>query len=159
MEAVGSVMARLPSSLRPARRKRSAAWLMAVGVGLAGCLVAGTAHADEPQPSRELGATAFGTPRLAWNAAPPLRLQPEGARLMLELPPEWMPEPDYGRLGRAFDPNKHWEIHRAVTTRWTLGTQVHLHVTDPAHSIDFGLSLMPRAAFAVLRFDPIARWH
>jgi hypothetical protein len=32
---------------------------------------------------------------------------------------------------------------------------VHLHVSDRARSIDFGLSLLPRAAIATLRFDPL----
>lgn len=102
-----------------------------------------------------LGAVFFGTP--SGTLAPPLRLQPEGARLTLELPREWMPAPDYGILGLWFDPNKHWEFHRDNrTTRATLGTQVHLHVVDRSRSLDFGLSLLPRAAIATLRFDPLA---
>jgi hypothetical protein len=107
--------------------------------------------------SPSLGSTKFGTPRLSWSMTPPpLRLQPEGARLMLELPREWMPAPDFGRLGIPLDPNKHWEFRRATRmTRATLGTSVHLHVSDRARSIDFGLSLLPRAAIATLRFDPL----
>jgi hypothetical protein len=107
--------------------------------------------------SPSLGSTKFGTPRLSWSMTPPpLRLQPEGARLMLELPREWMPAPDFGRLGISLDPNKHWEFRRATRmTRATLGTSVHLHVSDRSRSIDFGLSLLPRAAIATLRFDPL----
>jgi hypothetical protein len=115
-----------------------------------------SARAAEPKSEPSLGSTVFGTPRVSWSMAPPLRLQPEGARLVLELPPEWMPAPDFGRLGYAFDPNKHWEFHRATRmTRATLGASVHLQVSDRAHSFDFGLSLLPRAAVATLRFDPL----
>jgi hypothetical protein len=112
--------------------------------------------APSPDVSRpDLGSTIFGTPRLSWSMAPPLRLQPEGARLTLELPREWMPAPDLGLLGVPLDPNKHWEFRRAERmTRATIGTSVHLQVSAP--SIDFGLSLLPRAAVATLRFDPLA---
>jgi hypothetical protein len=100
---------------------------------------------------------SFEAPRPSWSMAPPLRLQPEGARLTLELPNEWMPAPDYGVLRIPFDPNKHWQFRRATrTTRATIGASVHLQVTDRSRSIDFGLSLLPRAAIATLRFDPLA---
>jgi hypothetical protein len=113
---------------------------------------------EDTAPSRSLGSTVFGMPRLSWSTTPPpLRLQPEGARLMLELPREWMPAPDLGWLGVPLDPNKHWEFRRATRmTRATLGTSVHLHISDRSRSIDFGLSLLPRAAIATLRFDPLA---
>lgn len=129
---------------------------------LALCPNAEAAPGDREQQSENktekpsLGSTIFGTPRLSWTMAPPLRLQPEGARLMLELPREWMPAPDLGRLGFPLDTNKHWEFHRATrTTRATLGTSVHLHISDRSRAIDFGLSLLPRAAIATLRFDPL----
>lgn len=114
-------------------------------------------RSENKAESPSLGSTVFGTPRLSWSMTPPiLGLQPEGARLMLELPPEWMPAPDFGRLGYALDTNKHWEFRRATRmTRATLGTSVHLHVSDRSRSIDFGLSLLPRAAIATLRFDPL----
>jgi hypothetical protein len=115
-----------------------------------------SAQAGEPSSGPSLGSTVFGTPRVSWSMAPPLRLQPEGARLVLELPPEWMPAPDVGLLGFAFDPNKHWEFRRATRlTRATIGASVHLQVSDPARSFDFGLSLLPRAAVATLHFDPL----
>jgi hypothetical protein len=115
----------------------------------------GDSQSEPASPS--LGETKFGTPRLSWTMAPPLlRLQPEGARLMLELPPEWMPAADLGLLGIPIDTNKHWEFRRATRmTRATLGTSVHLHVSDRSRAIDFGLSLLPRAAIATLRFDPL----
>jgi hypothetical protein len=112
---------------------------------------------EDKDVSPSLGSTIFGTPRLSWSMTPPpLRLQPESARLVLELPREWMPAPDFGRLGYELDTNKHWEFRRATRmTRATLGTSVHLHITDRARAIDFGLSLLPRAAIATLRFDPL----
>jgi hypothetical protein len=125
-------------------------------------LVAGPAQAKQPDHQPAASKPGFDTPQLSW-VAPQLHLQPEGARLMLILPPEWLPPPDQGgalggALGGSFDPNKHWEFRRdALTTRATLGASVHLHLTNTAGSIDFGLSLLPRAAVAVLRFDPIGR--
>jgi hypothetical protein len=110
-----------------------------------------------------LGNTIFGAPRLSWTSPPQLQLQPERARLMLVLPIEWMPAPDYGSLGSLgmpFDPHKRWVFHRDERrTQATIGTSLRLRVTDPKHSIDFRLRLMPRAAIAVLRFDPTGRLH
>lgn len=145
-------------------RSRLAGWVVGAVASVASMVVCPNADAspgerdersEDKVASPSLGSTIFGTPRLSWSMTPPpLRLQPEGARLMLELPPEWMPAPDLGRLGYALDPNKHWEFRRATRmTRATLGTSVHLHVTDRSRSIDFGLSLLPRAAIATLRFD------
>ena len=133
---------------------RMLGWLVGAAAMLGAALVSPDTSASE---GPNLGSTVFGAPRPNWTMAPPLRLQPEGARLMLELPREWMPAPDYGVLRCPFDPNKHWEFRRASRmTRATLGASVHLHVTDRSRSIDFGLSLMPRAAIAILRFDPLA---
>jgi hypothetical protein len=129
-------------------------WVVGAAAIAGTMIVAPSAHASTPSPE---GSTVFGTPRVNWSMAPPLRLQPEGARLVLDLPREWMPAPDFGRLGYAFDPNKHWEFRRATRmTRATLGASVHLQVSDRARSFDFGLSLLPRAAVATLRFDPLA---
>jgi hypothetical protein len=140
------------------RSKRFVGWVLGAAAMLATTLVAAEAEASN---GRALGSTAFGAPRLSWNMAPPLHLQPESARLVLYLPSEWMPPaPRAGSFGNLIlDPNKHWEFRRATRlTRATIGTSVHLHINDPARSIDFGLSLLPRAAIAVLRFDPLARW-
>jgi hypothetical protein len=114
--------------------------------------------ADSADPTHNLGRTIFGMPRMSWTMAPPLlQLQPEAARLMLLLPPEWMPAPDFGLRGVPFDPNKHWEFHRDTRmTRATLGTSVHLQITNSSRSFDFGLSLLPRAALATFSFDPLA---
>jgi hypothetical protein len=145
-------------------QSRLAGWVVGVVASMASVLWCPNAEASpgEQQEQHELespslGSTVFGMPRLSWSMTPPpLRLQPEGARLMLELPPEWMPEPDLGRLGFPLDPNKHWEFRRASRmTRATIGTSVHLHVSDRSRSVDFGLSLLPRAAIATLRFDPL----
>lgn len=131
-------------------------WVFAAAASLASVLIAPEAAAAEP----ELGTTVFGVPRLSWHMAPPLQLQPERARLMLVLPIEWMPATDLGALGMPLDPNKRWVFHRAqLSTQATIGTSLRLRITDPAHSIDFGLRLMPRAAIAVLRFDPTGRLH
>ncbi|WP_106392692.1 hypothetical protein [Enhygromyxa salina] len=122
---------------------------------MAASLVSPEAVAAEP-----LGTTLLGAPRMSWRMPPPLNLQPERARLVLNLPPEWMPAPDFGILGVPLDPSIDWEFRRAQRmTRATIGTSVRLQISDPAHSIHFGLRLMPRAAIAVLRFDPTARLH
>lgn len=159
-----------PAHTFRSRSGRLGRWVVGVGASLLSLLIVAVcpnadaspnARTDEQSEdkvaSASLGSTIFGTPRLSWSMTPPpLRLQPEGARLMLELPPEWMPAPDLGRLGVVLDPNKHWEFRRATRmTRATLGASVHLHVTDRSRSIDFGLSLLPRAAIATLRFDPL----
>lgn len=149
-----------PSTSRPRTRrsKRFGGWLLGAAAMLATTLVAAEVEASD---GRALGSTAFGAPRLSWNLAPPLNLQPESARLVLYLPSEWMPPtPRTGSAGALLlDPNKHWEFRRATRlTRATIGASVHLHINDSARSIDFGLSLLPRAALAVLRFDPLARW-
>jgi hypothetical protein len=142
-------------------RSRWLGWVAGAAAMFASMVLCPNAEASKPDASSSgsnLGSTIFGTPRPSWSMAPPLRLQPEGARLMLELPREWMPAADLGLLGYTIDPNKHWEFRRSTRmTRATLGTSVHLHVSDRARSIDFGLSLLPRAAIATLRFDPLAR--
>lgn len=153
----------MPGSTQPlcnARRQRTGrllgGWLLGVGALLAVSLAAPEASASEPRTS-DLGSTVFGTPRLSWNAGPRVRLQPEAGRISLELPVEWMPPPDFGFLGLPLDPNKHWDFHNA--SRWTrasLGTGLRVQINDPRRSVDFGLSVVPRAAVAVLRFDPIA---
>jgi hypothetical protein len=93
----------------------------------------------------------------SWRMAPPtLRLQPEGARLVLDLPAEWMPAPDLGRLGIPLDPNKHWRFRSAhQLTSASIGAGLRLSVEDRTRSVWFGISLLPRAAVAVLRFDPM----
>ncbi|KIG14416.1 hypothetical protein DB30_06759 [Enhygromyxa salina] len=112
--------------------------------------------AAETMPQPALGTTVFGIQRLSWTMPPPLQLQPERARLMLVLPVEWMPATDYGFLA-GFEPYKRWEFQRDQRqTQATIGTSLRLRVTDPEHSIDFRLRLMPRAAIAVLHFDPTA---
>lgn len=140
-------------------RSRLLGWVVSAAAMLAAALVSPDAHAgkgDRSMPT--LGAALFGTPRPSWSMVPPLLLQPEHARLTLELPREWMPAPDFGVLRMPLDPNKHWEFRRDTRlTRATLGTSVHLQVSDRSRSIDFGLSLLPRAAIATLRFDPLAR--
>ncbi len=95
--------------------------------------------------------------QLSWRMAPPtLRLQPESARLVLNLPSEWMPPPDLGRFGRPLDPNKRWKFRRAhQLTSASIGAGLRLSVEDRARSVWFGISVMPRAAVAVLRFDPM----
>lgn len=150
-------MASTPRRSR-SHRSRMIGWVVSSAAMLATALLspdADAAKGDRSMPT--LGTAFFGTPRPSWSMAPPLRLQPEGARLTLDLPREWMPAPDYGVLRIPFDPNKHWEFRRDTRmTRATLGASVHLQVTDPSRSVDFGLSLLPRAAIATLRFDPLA---
>jgi hypothetical protein len=149
-------MSASPSSSHPRRSARFAGWLAGAAALAATALIAPEAAAADGE-TFSLMSTVFGPPNRQWTMAPPLHLQPEGARLVLYLPSEWMPPPDYGVLGVPFDPNKHWEFRRSsALTRATLGTSVHLHVNDPSHSIEFGLSLLPRAAIAVLHFDPAA---
>lgn len=115
---------------------------------------------DATFESSTVNRTSFGTPRLTWSMPPVINLQPQRARLMLNLPSEWMPEPDIGFLaarGISLVPQKEWEFHRAhLRTKATIGPNVVLRIQDRAHSLDFGLRLMPRSAVAVLRFDPTA---
>jgi hypothetical protein len=95
--------------------------------------------------------------QLNWRMGPTtLRLQPEGARLVLSLPTEWMPPPDLGRLGIKLDPNRYWRFrsHHQLTSA-SIGQGLRLSVDDQSHSVWFGLSVLPRAAVAVLRFDPL----
>lgn len=161
-------MLKSPPSYHPRRRKCVASWIFAAAASLVSVLVAPVAGAGESagepdKPAPVLGTTAFGVPRPSWHVAPTLQLQPERARLMLTLPVEWMPPAELGALamrGLDFDPNKSWVFQRdQLMTRATIGTSFRLHISSPEHSIDFGLRVMPRAAFAVLRFDPTWRLH
>ena len=95
--------------------------------------------------------------QLDWRLAPPaLRLQPEGARLVLSLPSEWMPPADLGRLGIKLDPNRYWRFRSShQLTSASIGQGLRLSVEDPGRSVWFGLSVLPRAAVAVLHFDPL----
>lgn len=138
------------------------------------------AHAAEPPNAAEpdaakpaLGSTAFGVPRPTWYAPQfQIQLQPERARLMLFLPKEWMPAPDPGVLAAmGFSGVEGMDsLPASLGTQWvfhqrhsmltaTMATSVGLEISAPYHSVDFQLRLMPRAAIAVLRFDPTGRLH
>jgi hypothetical protein len=129
------------------RRSPARMCLFAAGV-LAAMLVPGAAQASQSDRLHL---------ELSWRMAPPtLRLQPEGARLLLQLPPEWLPPPDLGRLGVPLDPNVRWNFHRAgQQTTASLGQGLRLEVVARSRSLGFGLTVLPRAAVAELRFDPL----
>lgn len=158
------VKLRSPRSLRPRASRRPgrvlATWSVALGLGLGVAGISAEAEAAEPSTDYQIeyGKTRFGTPRLAWSMAPPINLQPERARLMLALPPEWMPAQDEGVLRLYLPTTKDFDFHGAMlSARATVGSEMHLHLSAPAKALDFDLSIMPRGAVAVLRFDPI-RW-
>jgi hypothetical protein len=94
---------------------------------------------------------------ITWRMGPPtLRLQPESARLVLDLPAEWMPPPDLGALGVRLDPNKTWHFRTGQQrTSASIGQGLRLQIDDRERALWFGLSVMPRAAVAELRFDPM----
>ena len=141
-----------PPSLARRSHRLFRSWtrgLLALGFVLA------PVRASASEPGRDAGDDS-GL-QLEWRMAPPtLRLQPEGARLVLNLPIEWMPAQDFGRLGRPLDPNKYWNFRggRQLTSA-SIGTGLRLSVEDRTRSVWFGISVLPRAAVAVIRFDPL----
>jgi len=147
--------------------QRWVSWCAAVVLGLGVASMASDAHAAEPPSASDnhddeqddepvLGRTAFGMPRLSWSMAPPMHLQPERARLILTLPSEWMPTPDPGQVRIHIPTTKDFEFQRErLNATARVGSEIRLHLTVPRHALDFDLSLMPRAAIAVLRFDPV----
>ena len=139
------------------RRTRAAGWLLGAAAMFAAALVAPEASAAAPS----IDGPSFDTPHLRWSGTSNLELQPHYARVMLPLPSEWMPAPDLGYLGSrgiSLVPQKEFEFsRRGLTTQAVIGPNVYLRIEDRAHSVAFGLRLMPRSAVAVLRFDPIAR--
>lgn len=136
-----------------ARRRPAASRAAKLGVALT---VAALAWVAAPAEA-EAGAGDSAELRLSWRMAPPtLRLQPESARLVLTLPIEWMPPPDLGPLGVRLDPNKYWRFRNGPQlTSASIGQGLRLQIEDREHAVWFGLSVLPRAAFATLRFDPL----
>lgn len=133
----------------------------AVVCSLSLLLLPSTASAGEPTSASEYvpdtGNTRFGTPRLTWTMPPPLNLQPERARITLVLPPEWMPAPTVNRRGLHVPTTKDFVFGdpAALSARATVGSSIHLHVSAPRQALDFGLTLGPRNAVAILHFDPL----
>lgn len=117
---------------------------LALGLGAAGLLASPNADARELE--------------ITWRMGPPsLRLQPESARLVLNLPAEWMPPADPGPLGVRLDPNKTWQFRTGPQQRTSasIGQGLRLQIDDRRRALWFGLSVLPRAAVAELRFDPM----
>ena len=102
------------------------------------------------------GKTRFGTPRMSWNFVPNLHLQPERARVTLQLPPEWMPPPTVNIRGLYLPTTKDFDFRGSFHTRATIGSRIALHISAPRQAVDFGLSFSGRSAVAILRFDPIS---
>ena len=121
-----------------------------VGIGLGMLLAALVTLAPAQAQARDR--LVLSAPRLQ-TPPPNLHLQPESARLVLQLPVELMPQADTGRLGQTFDPNKYWDIGKRVPAHARLGQGLGLSVSDPRHAVQFQLSVMPRVAVAILRFD------
>ncbi|NVB42972.1 hypothetical protein G6O69_34440 [Pseudenhygromyxa sp. WMMC2535] len=120
---------------------------LAIAAVLAGVVALAPAWAragDPPEPE-------------PYTPTPTLHLQPESARLILDLPPELLPPPDLGAFGRPLDPNVHWDFgDRVHPARASLGAGLQLSVDDRRRNLHFQFSLLPRAAVVVLRFDPVA---
>lgn len=112
-------------------------------------------------PAQAAAPLQLDTPALEVRGARPnLHLQPESARLVLALPTELMPPPDLGLLGsltgEPMDPNKHWDFRTgAGLGRASLGAGLRLSLDDRGGAFGFDLALLPRAAVAELRFDPV----
>lgn len=131
--------------------RRQPARMLASGVLVAALLMPASARAAEGEGDSK---------STSWRLPPPtLRLQPEGARLFLNLPPELMPPPELGGFG-PFEFRERLifvrgqESARRVTAS-TLGASLRFELEDRARSLGFGLTVLPRAAVAVLRFDPL----
>lgn len=151
------------SNSKLARAPRRAGWLaLGLSFGLALLGAAPEASAAEPDQASDSGfvldpgKTRFGTPRLSWNFAPPLQLQPERARVTLQLPEEWMPSPTVNIRGLYLPTTKDFDFRGSFHARATIGSRIHFHISAPRQAVDFGLSFSGRAAVAILRFDPIS---
>ena len=135
-----------------------------LSVGLAVCALPNQANAAEPTPSSDYAPTEtrtrFGAPLPLWPVGPAfqLQLQPERARVALFLPPEWMPAPVANTRGLYFPTTRAFRFHGpdSLEARATVGSRMHLFLSDPSHNLDFSLNLSGRSAVAVLHFDPIA---
>lgn len=149
------------SELARAPHRSRARWL-ALGLGLALWGAAPEASAAEPGQDTgegyvfDAGKTRFGTARMSWNFAPTLHLQPERARVTLQLPPEWMPAPTVNIRGLYLPTTKNFDFRGSFHTRATIGSRIALHISAPQQAVDFGLSFSGRSAVAILRFDPIS---
>lgn len=134
--------------------RRRSAWmrLLAPAVVAAALLVPDPAQAGEGSSDADV--------QSSWRLPPPsLRLQPEAARLFINLPPEWMPPREHGRLG-PFEFRERLIFVRELQSSGhvaasTLGAALRFELEDRARSLGFGLTVLPRAAVAVLRFDPL----
>ncbi|MFV8752620.1 hypothetical protein ACNOYE_18895 [Nannocystaceae bacterium ST9] len=100
--------------------------------------------------------------QVRFEPLPLVGLQPETARLVLDLPVELLP-PRQPWYGFDFDGSfKQWDFQVAQIGRPTrharqhasasLGAGFKLVVDDPHRAIRFRMSLLPRAAVAVLSF-------
>jgi hypothetical protein len=144
------------------RRTHACTWLLALGVS-AGVLVSGSALAGE-------GPSEDASVQSSWRVAPPtLSLQPEAARLFLHVPPEWLPPPELHGL-RPFEPDQRLRFTPEWRPAWNCasrgsgvlctmgGPPLTLEVEDRLGSLGFSVTVLPRAAVAVLRFDPLPPW-
>ncbi len=94
-----------------------------------------------------------------------LRLQPESARLTLDLPPELLPviEPLPGTGLRLTGTFKQWDFQlpplggrhgsrRGAHASASFGAGFRLIVDDPLRAVRFRMSVLPRAAVAEIAF-------
>lgn len=100
----------------------------------------------------------------SWRPTPPtLSLQPEPARLFLSLPPEWLPPSESrSRLG-PFELDEWLPIWRCTSSPdcvvcTSVGLNARLDVEDRSGLVGFRITVLPRAAVAELRFDPLPPW-
>jgi hypothetical protein len=122
------------------RRPLARMCLLAVGA-LAGVLVPASARAGEGEPA---------SVQSRWRlTSPTLSLQPEVARVFLTVPPELLPPPELWWL-RPFELGGSGHVFIYLPAQ--------IQVVDRSRSLGFGVTVLPRAAVAELRFDPLPAW-
>jgi hypothetical protein len=125
---------------------------------LAAILVGSLAFASRAEASDEYRL------EVRFEPLPIVGLQPESARLVLDLPVGLLP-PRQTWQGLDFDGSiKQWEFevaplgrpHRATRKRQrasaSLGAGFRLDIDDPERAVRFRMSVLPRAAVAVISF-------
>lgn len=95
-----------------------------------------------------------------------LSLQPEAARVFLRVSPEWLlpsdrrlaPRDPRAMFLREWTPSWSCAAGSHAVRCTVAGPPIQLELEHRSRRIGFGVTVLPRAAVAVLRFDPVAPW-
>lgn len=128
------------------RRTHARMCLLALGV-TACVLVPESARAESPSEQASV--------QTSWRMLPPtLSLQPEAGRVFLRVAPEWLPPPDR----RLVLPSWSCPARSRPVVCTVVGPPIQLQLEHRSRALGFGVAVLPRAAVAMLRFDPVAPW-